>query len=377
MPETAEHLKTANMLLGFLSQDPENVNLKLDAGNALIDAGKYDDAFDLLSTIKPDNDLFLSACNLKGEAALRALNYEAALEAFETIVNAGAADVGVNFNVSWTLTNLKRYDIARDTLSNEAVESIPQAAMLKVQLEHQLGDFNAAEMTARDAVARFPEHVGLMAAVSVLALDVEDKDLAAHTAKVASNHPDGKTTIATLALDQGNVDTAFALFDEVVSDFPQKPRSWIGRGLSQLMRGNYDAGAKDLDQGAELFQTHLGTWIASGWAYFVQGEYDTARERFQTAMNIDPNFSECHGSLAVIDLLNGDNEIASRRIKTALRLDNACFSAALAQSILIGAQGKAELSRKIVEKAMSTPVNESGQTLTDMLIRMNSGGTLH
>ncbi|HBH89581.1 tetratricopeptide repeat protein [Ponticaulis sp.] len=377
MPETAENLKTANMLLGFLSQDPENANLKLDAGNALIAAGKYDDAIDLLGTVKADNELFLSACNLKGEAALRAQQFETALDAFKTIVDAGVTDSGVNFNVSWALTNLKEYDVALETLSDAAVQSIPQAAMLKVQLEHQLGDFEAAETAARAAVERFPDHVGLMAAVSVLALDIEDKDLAIKTAKVAADHPDGKTTIAMLALDEGDINTAYALFDEVVSDFPQKPRSWIGRGLSQLMLGNYDAGAEDLDRGAEIFGTHLGTWIASGWAYFVQGKYDAARDRFQTAMNIDPNFSECHGSLAVIDLLNGDNESASRRIKTALRLDSACFSAALAQSIFVGAQGKAELSHKIVEKAMSTPVNKSGQTLTDMLIRMNSGGTIH
>ncbi len=95
-----------------------------------------------------------------------------------------------------------------------------------------------------------------------------------------------------------------------------------------------------------------------------------ARARFETALDLDPNFAETHGSLAVLDLLEGNSESARERSEIALRLDRQCYSAALARSLLAAGAGDQETARRIYEKAIDTPVDGSGRTIGQALAKL-------
>ena len=376
MSDSEKSFKKAEVLLGFLRTDPYNTQLKLDAAEASLAAGLNAKVIELLIDFSSEDELLIPAQNLIGMAALSEQKFEMAAQSFQAMVDRGVTDENIGFNLSFALTHLGRYAEALEILPDRAVQNLAQAAMLKVQLLHQVGEFDDAEETARQAVVSFPEHIGLMAATSVLALDIEDRNLARQAAEIARDHPDGKTTLATLALEDADTETAFSLFNEVVVSNPMKPRSWIGRGLTQLMLGDYVEGAKDLDHGAKLFGDHLGSWIAAGWAYFIQRNYEESRIRFQTALDFDPSFSESHGSLAVIAVLDGDEQKARHLIRTARGLDKNCLSAAFAQSLLAGARGQADVARQITEKALNTPIDDGGRTLAEMLVKMTATSRL-
>src|SRR5205814_1001186 len=159
----------------------------------------------------------------------------------------------------------------------------------------------------------FPDDEGLAAAVSVLALDIEDLDLARTCALKATNHPDAMTTLGTLALGESKLREAEQLFERALSTNGHLPRAWIGLGLARLVEKDGRAAA-DIDRGAELFGDHIGSWIAAGWAYLIAGDLIAAQQRFERALSIDENFGETHGSLAVIDALEGRDVEASKRI---------------------------------------------------------------
>ena len=125
-----------------------------------------------------------------------------------------------------------------------------------------------------------------------------------------------------------------------------------------------------LDKGAEMFGDHLGSWIAAGWAYLLAGEHEQARDRFERARQIDPNFAESHGSLAVMDVLAGDSESAQRRMEVALRLDRACFSGAFAQMLMASAAGDAGAAQRIADIALKQPLDDKGRTIADALARL-------
>jgi tetratricopeptide (TPR) repeat protein len=241
--------------------------------------------------------------------------------------------------------------------------------MLEVQLLHELGDFDRAAEAARHHVAAFPDHEGLAAAVSVLALDIEDLDLARACALKAANHPDALTTLATLALGQSQLGEAEKLFERALSANDHLPRAWIGLGLARLVEKDGRAAA-DIDRGAQLFGDHIGSWIAAGWAHLIAGDLIAARQRFEQALGIDENFGESHGSLAVLDVLEGHDAEASKRIAIAKRLDRQSFSAAFAQVLLTAQAGKTESARALFEKILETPVNERGDTAAAALARM-------
>ena len=125
-----------------------------------------------------------------------------------------------------------------------------------------------------------------------------------------------------------------------------------------------------LDRGAEIFGDHLGSWIASGWAYLLAGDALLARARFDRALQIDETFSECHGSLAVLDVLGGKTEEAQRKCAVALRLDRQCFSASFAQILLAAGAGDQERAERILRIALQQPLGSNGQTLAQAITRM-------
>jgi Tfp pilus assembly protein PilF len=241
--------------------------------------------------------------------------------------------------------------------------------MLEVQLLHELGEFDRAADTARRHIAAFPDHEGLAAAVSVLALDIEDLDMARSCAAKAAHHPDAMTTLGTLALGESDVGRARDYFERALAANDHLPRAWIGLGLARLVEKDGRAAA-DIDRGAELFGDHIGSWIAAGWAYLIAGDLAAARQRFERALKIDENFGESHGSLAVIDALEGNEAEAKKRIAIAKRLDRQSFSAAFAQVLLTARAGKGESARALFEKILETPVNERGDTAAAALARM-------
>lgn len=212
-----------------------------------------------------------------------------------------------------------------------------------------------------------------MAAVSTLALDIEDEALAEQCALKAGGHPDGLTTMGTLALGRERATEAVTLFERALSGNAGLSRAWIGLGLAKMLTGESDKAAADIDHGADLFGDHIGSWIAAGWAHFVAGDLATSRARFDTAMALDANFAETHGSLAVLDLLGGDVAEATRKSDIALRLDRQCYSAALAKSLIAASGGDHVTAKRIFDHAARTPIGKNGRTIGQGLAKMGMG----
>ena len=367
---TDESKERLERLQDYLAADPNNDALLGDAAETALSANLPDVALGFLDRIAAQRELNDRELHLVGLSAMAAQDNERAATIFQTLADRGIEDPGIAFNLAWSKTMLGAKAEALDLLSDDVAEAVPQAAMLKIQLLHDAGDLEEAERVARDAIERHPTHRGLAAAVSVLALDIDDPELAARCAAAAGDHPDALTTLGTLALGNDQTHDALQLFEMALGSGSSAPRAWIGRGLARLGKGEAEEAAHDIDHGASIFETHLGSWIAAGWAHFVNKDTATARARFEKARDIDPNFAEVHGSLAVLDLLDGREDDARRQVAVALRLDPQCFSAALAQVLISSARGNEEAARRIFDKAVNTPVDDSGRTIAQALSRM-------
>jgi tetratricopeptide (TPR) repeat protein len=357
----------------LLESDPRNLMLLADTAEAALDERQPGIASDLLVRYAAIAPLPAREVNLAGLAALQARRFDQAVDAFDALFAGGADDAGVRFNLAWARSNLKDFDAALEVLDDETARTLPQAAELRVQLLHQLGAFDQAGDSARAYIELHPDHPGLMAAVSVLALDIDDEELAAACAARAGDHPDALATRGTLALGDDHAIDALALFERALDRNPASPRAWVGLGLARMLSGQTEAAPADIDKGAEIFGDHLGSWIAAGWAYFVAGDQVTSRARFETALAIDPNFAETHGSLAVLDLLAGDPDEARRKSDVALRLDRQCYSAALAKSLLAASAGDQATAKRIFEHAAATPIGGSGRSIGQALAKMGLG----
>lgn len=350
----------------FLEQDPDNTALRLDCADAAIAEDAFDDAMTLLVPLAEKGEP--KAIGLMGLIDLRKGEHEAAAKTFGMLMDGGIDDPGLRFNLAWSLAHLKRFEDALEVLTDDAARSLPQGAMLRVQLLHQLERFEDAADMARAYVELFPDYPGLLAAASTIAMDTDDAEWAQELAARAPDHPEAKVTLATLNLSRENAADASAMFDEVLAVRPDAARALIGKGLSQILMGDPEAASISLDKGAESFGTHLGSWIAAGWSYAVRGDYETALSRFNQALSIDDTFAETHGSIGVIDILQDRADEGQKRIRTARRLDPECASAALGQVLLLQGQGRSDAAQQIFERAMNTPIDGSGKTLSQAMI---------
>jgi tetratricopeptide (TPR) repeat protein len=356
-------------LMTYLAADPRNLTLLGDAAETALSERRADIARDLLERYASIAPLPPKETNLLGMAALDLEDYASASAAFSALHQQSPADPALRFNLAWARAMAKDFDGALNALDEATVKALPQAAMLEIQLLHDRGAFDEAAERARAHVRTHPDHRGLLAAVSVLAMDVDDPTLAAECARRAGDHPDALTTLATLALGEDRDSDALTLFNQALERRDRSPRAWVGKGLAELAAGDHEQAARDIRHGAEMFERHIGSWIAAGWAAIVAGDIEAGRACFDTALELDHNFAETHGSLAVVSVMQGDVESARRLTQTALRLDRGSFSAALASALLAQSDGRPEVAQRVVQSALHTPVDASGRTIAQALLR--------
>lgn len=360
-------------LLGFIGSDPNNVNLLIDAIEAALRVPSVDQAkrlVDRLSAVRPGS---FEAGYFAGTLAMIQRDFASAV-AFLSPLVANGAPANARFNLAWSKAMLGQKEDAFALLDAEVTSSIAAAAMLRMQLQHEAGNFDDAMEFGKAALLHHPDDPGLNAALATLALDLEDLDLARDCAARGGSHPEALAAAGMLDMQDGDIATAQARFDQSLAAREHNPRAWIGLGLAKLASHDSASAAVDLDRGAQQFGDHIGSWIAAGYAHYLSGDIDGAAQRFERACAIDPNFAESQGSLAVIDAARGDRESAQRRMTTAFRLDRECFSAALAK-IMLQADNP-DLAQQLIEKAFTTPLNESGMTVSSFLAGM-SRPTVH
>ena len=184
----------------FLEQDPDNTALRLDCADAAIAEDAFDDAMTLLVPLAEKGEP--KAIGLMGLIDLRKGEHEAAAKTFGMLMDGGIDDPGLRFNLAWSLAHLKRFEDALEVLTDDAARSLPQGAMLRVQLLHQLERFEDAADMARAYVELFPDYPGLLAAASTIAMDTDDAEWAQELAARAPDHPEAKVTLATLNLSR-------------------------------------------------------------------------------------------------------------------------------------------------------------------------------
>lgn len=357
-------------LLSYLEQDPANPALLRDAAQAAMRANALSEVRALLARLEDTGQFGPADVNLDALAAMRGGAPEEAAARFAALLSDDPGSTALRFNLAWARALAKDFTGAREALHEDVLAELPQAALLDVQLMHDAGQFEDAAERARGYLARHGDYPPLLAAISVLAMDVEDEDLARDCALKAGDHPDALTTLGSLALTEEGPQAARPLLEKALAINGQSPRAWIGLGLASLAEGKANAAGEEIDRGARLFGDHLGSWIAAGWAYLIAGDRATAQARFRKAHELDPNFAEAQGSLAVIETMEGEREAAERRIEVAFRLDRQCFSAAYASILLAAADGDEKAARRRVELALRQPIDGKGRTLEQIIARM-------
>jgi tetratricopeptide (TPR) repeat protein len=353
-------------LLSYLAEDPTNLNLLQDAATACFELGEFAQTTELMDRAAQLGPPSPAMVNLAGLMALHTRRLDQAEAAFGSLLQQDPQNPGLRCNLAWTRSLEQNWPGVCDLLDDATVVAEPRAAALKIRALHHLGRPQDALAWAEQLPAGASLDPEALSALAVAAFDAEDLPRAKTYAMAAGDTPQAATTLGFLSLGEGEP-AAEPLFDHALAAAPDQGRALLGKGLARLKADDPAAAAIWLDRAANSLETHLGSWVAAGWAYFVAGDLERSRERFTTALAIDDTFAETHGALAVLDLLQGDQEAARRGVEVSLRLDRQCFAGLLGRILLLQAEGDTVSAERLRTIALNIPIGANGVTLARAL----------
>jgi len=363
-------------LEGYLEVNPWNIRLLSDAAEVAFAAGAVDRAGVFLQRHAALHPLPPRLVNLSGVVALAERRFEAAADTFARLRADGENDPEIAVNLAWAKTMLGAHEQALELLASGPGASSQAGAILWVQVLHQLGRAEDAKAVGAELAARFPQETRLMAALSLVAMDLGDAEEASAYASRGGDSPDALATLGLIDIDQGRLGSANDRFASALAASPNSARAHLGQAIALMIEQRIDLAALHIQRAAELFNTHIGSWTAAGWAHYLAKDLAAARAGFERALALDERFAQAQGGLAVVELTEGRIAEGKRRTQLALRLDRHCLSAIFAKMMLLTQQGRGDIADRIRDAALHRPIDASGRTLAQEVIRFTGLGPL-
>lgn len=333
-------------LRDFHRQDPGNDLIVIDLVDALLAHGLLDEAESTLDSVpsllreRPD---FLFRT---GRCALARGRFEAAADALAACIEAGADGVAVRHDLAFALLGARRLDDAERVLASVLSRSVdePAIALLHARLLQHRQQYEAAAAVASGVLPAHPQHAEAWGLLAMLYLDMAQVADARHAAQYAltldAAQSDALTALGTLGLWSHDATSAYRAFAQVLATQPDAGRALAGAGEALMLGGDAPAAHAFLSRATARMSQHIGTWHALAWCDLLLGSPAQAHTHFTKALDLDRNFGESHGGIALVHALNGHADEARQDIKRALRLDPQSRNARYAQSLLWSAEGR-------------------------------------
>lgn len=368
-PEAAAQLARTDL---YLQQDPDNPSLLargFDLAMAIRDFAAAQRYLDRTRAARGDDPhvRFRQAELLSAQG--RGLEAEPVYEA----LLAEFRDPNLAYALARNLARRGEHARAADTLwpYRDAAELPAPAATQLVRSLHHAGRGDAALGFVAQAEPRFGTDPAFCAAASLVALDEDDAALAARLSAQAQQGGaapvEALVVDGTLALGELEVDAAVARFEQALQAHPDEGRSLAGLGTAHLVRRDFAAALPLLEAAHRAMPAHIGTLHLLAWCRLFMGEPAAAQRDFARALDLDRNFGESHGGLAVVAALRGARAEAEREAELALRLDPASLSARYARMVLDGDTADPERFGRLADAILARREVGGGKTMADLL----------
>lgn len=350
--DTSPQVQRLQRLLSYLEQDPGNDLLRQDAIAVACDVGDGATARRLLDERAARGALpALPWGFLAARTALADGDFDTALRHWDAL----AADDGVGTEERVLAASaaaqlrLRRggpeavADASRTLapfIDGAAAQSpLPDAAQAAwLRVEHHAGRLSEGLdwALAREAAGQLaPEAAGV---ASLIAMDANDVAACSRLTRVAlaalPEQGEALVSAAALSLVDGQPEEALKLNERVTAARPSDGRAWTQLGAARLLALDLQGARVAYARATELMPGHAGSWHGLAWAQLLLGDLVEAERLLDHALEVDRNFAETHGALAVVYARTGRRTMAQDALRRARGLDAGSFAAQYAQALL-------------------------------------------
>lgn len=360
---------------GYLSSDPDNLQLRVDTIELALSVGQLARAQELAEQgllLMPEN-FFLRA--RLGYVLLVRHEWVAASALFADLL-ARQPDKIVAHNLAFSLMQQGLYQQVLDCLLPwvQGEQIFPPSVATFIRALHHLNQVDVAIPFIEQHAKLCENEADFLATASLIFLDANNLQEAQRYAEMATAR--GATSsepllvFGAMALAEMDSQRAMASYETILRQNPVEGRAWMGLGLTQTLDRNFDAAVSSLETALKYIPKQLGTWQLLGWCKIFQNDLPGAHAVFEQALELDRNFGEAQGGMATILALQGRADEAQAKIDRAMRLDPQCLSARYAQLVLTGKNRNSDEFRDMALKILATRAAPLGGNLAEMLITL-------
>lgn len=358
---------------GYLRQDPENTTLAVEAFELALSLGLHERAGAYLDVAQASagDDSYLTY--RRGAWLAAQGRWDEALALQQDLCRRHPEDADLAVAQASLLHYAGRHDEAEALWSAlQAAGRLPDHAWAnRLRTLHFLGRLNeglALAGMAVDLLRKQPEAAGVL---SLMAVDAGDFVVARQWSELAlaveSPSLEALTARGALALAAKDAAGALAALGPVVQGRPNEGRAWSSMGIAHLLLQDANAAQAAFLRATDLMPGHIGSWHGLGWARLLGRDQTGAATAFQRALELDRNFGESHGAVAIGHALAGQRDLAEHHIELALRLDPASLSARFAQAALSGALQDPDEFQALATRALRGVDAPDGRSLADWI----------
>lgn len=358
----------------FLDEDPENTLIQINLGHLYHRNGQFDKAVACFTACLHD----VAYRNVaKGHLAKVKLSQNQVQEAerlFEELIASGDDDPALHHNLGIALYCQRRWQDAQHAFEAARDKGLGVGNNLRYLAFslHQQRKMDAARAVTQQWLDAVPaESEQALGYASLLELELGDRQAAQQLADEALHqNPDNVDAAYTKSIgfiEQQEIDKAERLLLRILDKQPQSFRALQGLGMVYYYRQEFDKAIQFLERALQVIPKQVGVFITIGWAYLAKQDVLNAERAFRRAIAAEPNFGEAHGGMAAALALQKRVKEAREEITIARRLDPKGFGAVYAQSVLLAIEGREETAAKLIERVLKQPLGPGAPNIAESI----------
>lgn len=362
-----------NRLLGFLQQDPGNALLRADVFDSALAEGRFDiaeqQAVQWLETLPADAPWRHRLALVR----IAQKEYAQARQMLSRLIEEGVADPSVPYNLAYAAFREEDFQAAMQVLTRmpESGDAATLAFTLLLRCQHRLGAIGEALTLFESHLAGGAISGEAFGVASLLAVDAgRMAEAAAWSERALAQDPrqlEALVARGSALLAVQDADAAAVVLDRALQVNPDDGRTWSARATASMLQMDLNQALQQYETAVGHLPEHIGTWHGMGWCRLMLKDVAGARKAFERALELDRNFAESHGGLAVVLAFEGRTDEAREAIERACRLDPANLSARYAEAVLSGEAADTARFRSLAQRVLAGR-SVGGKSLADVIL---------
>lgn len=373
---TNELEEKINRHLGFLAQDKDNINLLVElsdlylADSNMAEAQKYlnqAEAIDREACLNKQGLLHLTQGNIpQAKAFFR-----------EALVHEDTR--AIRFNLGYCHFMSNEFEEAWTVLSALIQgEHFPEAEILVARLLHRQDAMEEAIRLTGNVLQHNPDNAEALGLLALLYFDFNELELATQafesSLELDPENYDARLIRVLVRLMEHQTD--IEEIEDLLQINPQDSRLWFALGNTHMIEGDLQAALPALQKAVEIYPEFYDCHIVLAWCQLLNNQLDAANTTYETAAAIIPDLPDSWGGLALIHALSVTIDKAQALIAKANAIDPNCFLTQMAQMICMTHSDPTAAKQQLI-KALTNSKLPISEKLAFIMGDLQENETIH